>query len=570
MATLPSPGAAPMPEISEQNEALKRENAQLCAQIKALSQRLAQGSAGVGYPLELVAGLRTLEAPMSVMTDSYKGTHFQMYPACKSMSAYGEFREKFTGMDDNRFVFYGMRYYIENFVARKWTKADVDAAEAFYKTHNAGYTPFPFPRDLFNKFIAENDGYFPVVVEALPEGTVAYIHTPCFIITAEDEYSRLCTFLETILTMVWYPSCVATLSRFVKDLVTDAFEESVDPELFGMIETKLHDFGFRGCTSVEQAVLGGSAHLLNFGGSDTMSACYHVQFHLNGGRPVGSSIPATEHSVMTAWTTEEEALRNEIELYGDGPYACVMDSYDYDRALNEVLPAIADAHRAKGGLIVLRPDSGDPTEQVIKGLRAGEKVFGCTYNSKRCPHHTREEDIGKGYKVLNNCAVIQGDGINYKIIKEILDAVHKAGYSAINVTFGMGGALLQKMNRDTMSFATKLCHIIYADGTERDVMKTPKSSAAKISLPGRMFVGREREGAAPIVLPKDHPRCERLDPVMQVVYNKRPIPGIFQDFDSIKARVQRDWAAIPPNGNPISPELQEKVDSILKSRGNTV
>eukprot|EP00961_Rhodomonas_salina_P038478 516983-Rhodomonas_salina.3 len=150
MATLPSPGAAPMPEISEQNEALKRENAQLCAQIKALSQRLAQGSAGispsfpstanpspircspaatcnplllnrmdlkswvilmsqllpiafsglltaraaaevaddglrvgVGYPLELVAGLRTLEAPMSVMTDSYKGTHFQMYPACK-------------------------------------------------------------------------------------------------------------------------------------------------------------------------------------------------------------------------------------------------------------------------------------------------------------------------------------------------------------------------------------------------------------------------------------------------------------------------------------------------------
>jgi len=39
-------GTAQMPEISEQNEALKRENAQLYAQIKALSQRLAQGSAG--------------------------------------------------------------------------------------------------------------------------------------------------------------------------------------------------------------------------------------------------------------------------------------------------------------------------------------------------------------------------------------------------------------------------------------------------------------------------------------------------------------------------------------------
>ena len=72
------------------------------------------------------------------------------------------------------------------------------------RTHNANYTPYPFPKHLFMKFITENDGYFPVTVEALPEGSVAYPHTPCFIITAEDEYSRLCTFLETILTMVSY------------------------------------------------------------------------------------------------------------------------------------------------------------------------------------------------------------------------------------------------------------------------------------------------------------------------------------------------------------------------------
>ena len=34
--------------------------------------------------------------------------------------------------------------------------------------------------------------------------------------TERRECSRLCTFLETILTMVWYPSCVATLSRYTK------------------------------------------------------------------------------------------------------------------------------------------------------------------------------------------------------------------------------------------------------------------------------------------------------------------------------------------------------------------
>ena len=115
--------------------------------------------------MELAAGLRTLEAPMSVMTDSYKAGHFLMYPESKSMTAYGEFREPMAGMltgghQDNRFVFYGMRHYIENFVARKWTKSDVDAADAFYKTHSAGGQPYPFPRDLFMEFIEKNEGCF--------------------------------------------------------------------------------------------------------------------------------------------------------------------------------------------------------------------------------------------------------------------------------------------------------------------------------------------------------------------------------------------------------------------------
>lgn len=37
------------------------------------------------------------------------------------------------------------------------------------------------------------------------------------------------------------------------------------------------DFGFRGCTSVEQSIIGGCAHLLSFVGSDTMSAAYYAQ-----------------------------------------------------------------------------------------------------------------------------------------------------------------------------------------------------------------------------------------------------------------------------------------------------
>lgn len=78
----------------------------------------------------------------------------------------------------------------------------------------------------------------------------------------------------------------------------------------------------------------------------------HTQFHLNGGRPVATSIPATEHSVMTAWPTEAAAISNMVEHFGSGLFACVMDSYDYAAALSEVLPSIASKKVSRSALIV--------------------------------------------------------------------------------------------------------------------------------------------------------------------------------------------------------------------------
>ena len=99
--------------------------------------------------------------PIAVLTDSYKAAHFEQYPECNKMVAYGEFRWPFERGNDNRFVFYGIRYVIENYLNKQWTLRDVEEAENFYKTHNAGFTPYPFPKELFIKFIKENNGYFP-------------------------------------------------------------------------------------------------------------------------------------------------------------------------------------------------------------------------------------------------------------------------------------------------------------------------------------------------------------------------------------------------------------------------
>jgi len=423
---------------------------------------------------------------------------------------------------------------------------DIEKLDKFYATHNAGFTSFPFPRDIFIKFIKENDGYFPIRLEILPEGTVANIHTPVYQITAEGPYARLVTFFETILTQCWYPSTVATLSRRTKEVIAAAFEKSVDPEQQFLLETKLHDFGFRGCTTLEQSVVGGCAHLLNFTGSDTMSAAYYAQFHLNNGKPVASSIPATEHSVMTAWKSEADAISNMIDKFGTGVFACVMDSYDYINALENVLPIIAKKKiEKKGGFMVLRPDSGDPTEAVLLGIKGADKVFGHTVNKK-------------GYKVLNGAGVIQGDGINYDTVVKILDTVIKEGYSAVNVAFGMGGGLLQKVDRDTMSFATKLSYIEYSDGFKRDVMKKPKTDSGKISLPGYLQVKLVQ--GIPTVFPANIDAPREPENILQIVYDKKPVNYKWDDFDTLRKRIETQWKIIPSKHDPISSELKSKIE----------
>eukprot|EP01102_Stenamoeba_stenopodia_P005581 TRINITY_DN16331_c0_g1_i1.p1 TRINITY_DN16331_c0_g1~~TRINITY_DN16331_c0_g1_i1.p1 ORF type:complete len:508 (+),score=108.24 TRINITY_DN16331_c0_g1_i1:87-1610(+) len=485
------------------------------------------------------------QIPMAILADSYKATHFIQYPEANKMVAYGEFRAPFAGQkEDYRLVFYGIRYIVENYINRKWTMEEVRNAEKFYSTHNAGYEHFPWPKDLFEKIVTEHNGYLPLKIEALPEGSVVHIHTPVYQITAEKEYSRLVTFLETILTQVWYPSTVATLSRRAKDAIAEGFKKSVDDDKQFLLDSRLQDFGFRGCTCVEQSILGGSAHLLNFTGSDTMSASYYVQFVLNGGRPVGNSVPATEHSVMTSWHSEAEAIRNMIDNFGTGIYSIVMDSYDYTNALDTVVPSVAEEKKKKGGLLVYRPDSGNPVEVVLQGLRAAEKTFGATVNSK-------------GYKVLNGAAVLQGDGINIVTLGEILNAALEAQYSAQNLVFGMGGGLLQKVNRDTMSFATKLSFIEYKNGEKRDVMKYPKTDAGKISLPGELRVERGEDGLAR-VYPKVEGETAKNE--LKVVYDHGPVADAFpESFDDLRKRVTEEWERAPKAFDPISPPLKAKI-----------
>lgn len=408
-------------------------------------------------------------------TDSYKTSHWlQTPPDLEYLYSYLESR----GGLYPEVVWTGLNYYLKEYLSRQITMADVDYAESRINKHMG---PGVFNRAGWERIVNVHNGYFPVVIHSAPEGLV--VPTRNVLLTIENTDSQLpwvTNYIETMMLKVWYPTTVATIGRNIKKMIAKYLTETGD---IAGIDFKLHDFGYRGVSSEESAAIGGMAHLINFKGTDTMIALEAAEIYY-GEDMAGNSIPAAEHSTITAWgeTFEYEAYQNMIKRFGQGYiYAVVSDSYDIYKACREIWGEQLKAQvEAAPGILVVRPDSGIPHEivrQIIEIL--GEK-FGYTTNAK-------------GYKVLNKVRIIQGDGIDQDEIVRILEALKIRGWSADNVAFGMGGALLQQCNRDTQKFAIKAASIV-RNGRVIDVFKSPVTDNSKRSKKGRLKLVRNADG----------------------------------------------------------------------------
>ena len=402
-------------------------------------------------------------------TDSYKPSHWKQYPPGTSR-VYSFFESR--GGQFPETLFFGLQYILErHFLGRVVTHRDIAEAKAFFAAHFGSEAVFN--EAGWRRIVTEHGGRLPIRIKAVPEGMV--VPTGNVLMTAENtdpEIPWITNYLETLLSQVWYPTTVATQSRAMRAIIAAALEETGDPSL---INFKLHDFGYRGSTSVESAGIGGAAHLVNFMGSDTLAGILLAR-HTYGEPMAGYSIPAAEHSTITSWgrENEEEAYGNMLRQFPDGLVAVVSDSYDIYRACTELWgKKLRRQVLERNGTLVVRPDSGKPQEVVVKVLEALGSAFGAEKNAK-------------GYLVLNpKVRVIQGDGIELGTLDSILFTMKLAGWSADNIAFGSGGGLLQKVNRDTSKFAFK-CSAVEVDGEWRDVMKDPVTDPGKRSKAGRM------------------------------------------------------------------------------------
>ncbi|QPN60425.1 nicotinate phosphoribosyltransferase [Synechococcus sp. CBW1002] len=438
-----------------------------------------------------------METNLLFDTDSYKTSHWLQYPPdLTAMGAYLESR----GGENPATLFFGLQMLLLQSFTTPITQADVEEAEEFWQSHG-----LPFNRPGWERVVQVHGGRLPLLIRAVPDGS--RVPTGQVLMTVEStdpQLAWLVTWVETQLLRIWYPTTVATRSWQLRTVLAAALERSADDPAVELA-FRLHDFGSRGVSSLQSAAIGGLAHLIAFRGSDTGAALVAGRRHYDCPM-AGFSIPAAEHSTVLAWGQKHEAqaYRNMLDHFArpGAVLAVVSDSYDLWNAVDhlwgeQLRPQVIEA----GATVVIRPDSGDPVRIVPELLRRLEARFGSRMN-------------GKGYRVLQHVRVIQGDGITAQTLPLVLEAVLAAGFSAENVAYGMGGGLLQQLNRDTQRFVYKASWV-ERSGQILPVHKRPITDPAKTSKAGVLDLihtgGTYRTIVRP--LPGIHP-----DSCLQTVY----------------------------------------------------
>ncbi|MFZ1063217.1 MAG: nicotinate phosphoribosyltransferase [Acidimicrobiales bacterium] len=440
----------------------------------------------------------------ALLTDFYKISHREQYPPGTS-TVYSTWtaRESSEFNIDHVVVFgvqafikrYFIDYFRENFFARRFEEIADEYVRLIRNTLGISEPRTDHLRALWSL------GYLPLEVRALPEGTLVPLRVPSVtFVNTKPEFFWLTNFVETLFSAEsWLPSTSATLAFEFRKLF-ERFARETGGDL-DAVPFQGHDFSFRGMSSVEAAAASGAGHLLSFTGTDTIPAIVYLEQFYGADTEkelVGASIPATEHSVMSAYGNQngDDEFRTYerliTQLYPSGMLSVVSDTWDLWRVIGDYLPRLRERILARDGRIVIRPDSGDPAD-ILAGrgdttatiadqgvVAALWDVFGGTVTDR-------------GYRLLDpHLGVIYGDRISLASATEILERLRQRGFASTNVVFGIGSHTYQRTNRDTFGHAFKSTAVTI-EGVEKAIFKDPKTdpTSMKTSQRGRVAVTRD-------------------------------------------------------------------------------
>lgn len=425
-----------------------------------------------------------------LQTDVYKFSHKDQYPpGTNKVYSYLESRgSREDGLDYT--VFFGLQYYLKKYLSEPVTHADIDE---FEEISNGILGVNAVPLKQFRELA--NLGYIPLCICAVPEGTVCPLRNVLMTITnTHPDFAWLVNYVETLLMKLWLPITVASNSYRFRRMFNGFADRTVGNR--DSVPFQLHDFGYRGCGSEESAAIAGAAHLLSFLGTDTTAAVKFLRDYYGAGdceRPIGLSVPASEHSVMCAWDDKNEdiqAIQNMLDVYPSGIVSIVSDTYNLWKTITDYYcGSLKDQIIARDGKVVIRPDSGDPPN-IICGDPAGdseEERFGVLRLLDRGFGSITND---AGFREIDpHIGTIYGDAIFYERAQQILSRMAGMGYASNQIVFGSGGLLLNQWSRDTLKMAIKATYC-EVDGKPRPIEKDPVTDHGKKSKKGLLRLQR--------------------------------------------------------------------------------
>ena len=311
--------------------------------------------------------------PATLLCDFYKISHREQYPQ-GTEKIYATWTARTSRLKDiDKVVFFGLQafmqeYLVDYFNDNFFSRPIEDVVEEYKRVIK--YTLNKNEVDATHIENLHKLGYLPIKIMAVEEGTLVPVRVPMFTIeNTVDEFYWVTNYLETLMScMLWQPMTSATISlEYRKLLEKYARETNGDTSA---VPFQGHDFSMRGMSSLESAKSSGAGHLLSFTGTDTIPAILYMEQFYNANienELVGTSIPATEHSVQCTYGKESEidTYRRLInEIYPTGICSIVSDTWDLWKVLTDYLPQIKEDIMARDGKVVIRPDSGNPVDII--------------------------------------------------------------------------------------------------------------------------------------------------------------------------------------------------------------
>lgn len=334
--------------------------------------------------------------PAGLNADAYKASHIYQYP-----DATQYLMLNLTPRSDKWFnsplaidgvVAFGIQRFVKDYLIDHWNatffeRDKKEAIDEILEVMNGVLGKDAIGREHWEAL--HDLGYLPVEVYAVEEGTVVPMRVPMIVFqNTVSGFHWVAGYLEDAFSAeIWKACTIATIALHYKRICKKWADLTCDNDLH--LPYQCHDFAMRGMSGFTDDAFNAVGHLTSFKGTDSFPAVYTAKRIYGQSYPIsdiGSSVPATEHSVMCAniaWEggneliEEERRFKGELqtfrrfltETYPTGIASIVSDTYNFWRTVSEILPALRKEIMERDGKLVIRPDSGDPVH-IVTGYKA--------------------------------------------------------------------------------------------------------------------------------------------------------------------------------------------------------